>query len=146
MENRSVPPGAVIPFLFYDDVPCAIEWLGRAFGFRERLRTPPDEDGSIHLAQVSAGQGSVMLRTRPAGERGQARLDPPLSLLVRIEDADAHCEHARQFGAKILREPKTAEFGERQYTAVDLGGYQWTFSQTVADVAPEDWGALVKSL
>lgn len=143
MENRSVPPGGVIPFLVYDDVPSAIEWLSGAFGFRERLRTPPDGDGSIHLAQVFAGQGSVMLRTRPAADRGQTNLHPGPGILVRIDDADAHCDQARRFGAKILREPKSAEFGERQYTAADFAGYQWTFSQTVADVAPQDWGAIV---
>ena len=146
MENRSVPPGAVIPFLVYDDVPRAINWLCNAFGFRERLRTPPDEDGSIHLAQLLAGQGSVMLRTRPADRPGQPSPNPAPSILVRIDDVDGHCEHARQLGAKIVREPKTAEFGERQYTAEDPGGYQWTFSQTVADVDPQDWGALVKEL
>ena len=87
-----------------------------------------------------------MLRTRPADNPGQPSTNPAPSILVRIEDVDAHCKHARQFGAKIVREPKTAEFGERQYTVEDPGGYQWTFSQTVADVDPQDWGALVKEL
>ncbi len=31
-------------------------------------------------------------------------------------------------------------FGERQYTAEDLAGHQWTFSETLADMAPEEWG------
>lgn len=139
MENRSVPPGAVIPFLVYEDVPRAIEWLSGAFGFRERLRTPPDADGSIHLAQLNVSGGSVMLRTGAPGHPGQ-------SLLVRIDDVNEHCEHARQFGARIVREPKTAEFGERQYTAEDLAGNEWTFSQTLADVDPHSWGALVKEM
>jgi uncharacterized glyoxalase superfamily protein PhnB len=146
MENRSVPPGGVIPFLVYDDVPQAIEWLSGAFGFRERLRTPPDDDGSIHLAQVFAGDGSVMLRTRAAELRGQPRHDPAPSLLVRVDDVDAHYARARAFGAKIVREPKTAEFGERQYTAEDPGGYQWTFSQTLTDIDPASWGAIIKNL
>jgi predicted enzyme related to lactoylglutathione lyase len=140
MENRSVPPGSVIPFLFYNDVPRAIEWLQGAFGFTERLRTPPDPDGSIHLAQLNVSQGAVMLRTGEAtGERDR----PANSILVRVEDVDSHFERAREFGARIVREPKTAEFGERQYTAEDLAGNQWTFSQSVADVDPGDWGALV---
>lgn len=139
MENRSVPPGSVIPFLVYDDVPRAIDWLTGAFGFRERLRTPPDEDGSVHLAQINVGEGSVMLRTRPA--TGDSRATN--SILVRHEDVDGHCERARRFGARIAREPKSTEFGERQYTAEDLEGNQWTFSQSIADVAPEEWGALV---
>jgi hypothetical protein len=31
-------------------------------------------------------------------------------------------------------------FGELQYTVEDLVGHQWTFSETVADMAPEEWG------
>jgi uncharacterized glyoxalase superfamily protein PhnB len=144
MKNRSVPSGAVIPFLHYDNVPQAIDWLRGAFGFTERLRTPPDPDGSIHLAQLNVSEGSVMLRTRQADDTHEKR--PPCSLLVRIPDVDAHCERSKQFGATIVRPPKTAEFGERQYTAKDLEGNEWTFSQTVADIDPETWGALVKVL
>jgi uncharacterized glyoxalase superfamily protein PhnB len=61
---------------------------------------------------------------------------------VRIEDADAHCAHARASGARILAEPTDHPYGERQYAAEDLGGHCWTFSQTIADVAPEDWGGI----
>jgi uncharacterized glyoxalase superfamily protein PhnB len=137
IRNRSVPPGPVIPFLYYEDVPRAIEWLCGAFGFTERLRTPPEEDGSIHLAQLNAGEGSVMLRTLEPGEAARTQ-----DILVRIEDADAHCQRARAYGARIVGEPHSCEFGERQYSAEDLGGHHWTFSQTIADVDPNEWGAL----
>jgi uncharacterized glyoxalase superfamily protein PhnB len=39
-------------------------------------------------------------------------------------------------------EPTNFEYGERQYTAEDPAGHQWTFSETVADLAPEDWGGI----
>ena len=58
------------------------------------------------------------------------------SVLVRVEDASAHCEHARAHGAKILEEPTDHMYGERQYNAEDPWGHQWTFSQTLADVDP----------
>ena len=61
-------------------------------------------------------------------------------MLVRVEDAHAHCERARAHGARILMEPTDFEYGERQYHAEDLAGHQWTFSETLADVAPEEWG------
>jgi uncharacterized glyoxalase superfamily protein PhnB len=64
--------------------------------------------------------------------------------LVPVDDVDAHCDRARQFGARILSPPRTCEFGERQYSVEDLAGYRWTFSQSVADVNPEDWGAVVR--
>jgi uncharacterized glyoxalase superfamily protein PhnB len=68
------------------------------------------------------------------------------SLLVRVEDADSHYERAREHGAQIVQPPKDYPYGERQYTAVDIGGHSWTFSQTIADVDPQDWGGtLVQS-
>ncbi len=63
-------------------------------------------------------------------------------MLVRVEDARAHCEHARAHGARIDMEPTDYEYGERQYRAEDLAGHVWTFSETLADVAPEEWGGV----
>ena len=31
----------VLPYIFYRDVPAALEWLTRAFGFKEEKRTTP---------------------------------------------------------------------------------------------------------
>ena len=140
MGNRSLPPGAVVPFLVYPDVARAIDWLCGAFGFRELLRTPPEPDGTIHHAQLAAGEGAIVLNGRPGHD---FRAENGLTVLVRVDNVDAHCEHARTFGAKIIRHPRTAEFGERQYTARDVAGYEWTFSQTVADISPLDWGAIL---
>jgi len=49
-------------------------------------------------------------------------------------------EHARGCGARILHPPTNYPYGERQYEVEDVGGHRWTFSQTIADVAPEEWG------
>ena len=59
---------------------------------------------------------------------------------MRVADVDAHCDLARQLGARILNPPTDYPYGERQYTAEDIGGHKWTFSQTLADVDPRDWG------
>jgi uncharacterized glyoxalase superfamily protein PhnB len=39
-------------------------------------------------------------------------------------------------------EPTDFEYGERQYNAEDPAGHQWTFSETLADVIPEEWGGI----
>jgi uncharacterized glyoxalase superfamily protein PhnB len=62
------------------------------------------------------------------------------TVLVRVEDADAHCARAREHGARILMEPTDFEYGERQYAAADPAGHEWTFSQTLDDVDPKTWG------
>jgi uncharacterized glyoxalase superfamily protein PhnB len=61
-------------------------------------------------------------------------------MLVRVEDVHYHHEHARTHGARILRPPADYPYGERQYTAEDFAGHRWSFSQSIADIAPEDWG------
>ena len=64
--------------------------------------------------------------------------------MVRVEDARAHCEHARTNGARILMEPTDFPYGERQYGAEDPAGHRWIFSETLRDVAPEEWGGTTR--
>ena len=133
--NRSIPTATVIPVLIYPDVRQAVDWLGTAFGFVERVRI-----GENHRSQLSVGDGAVIV-----GDVRHDRLPPrpgevTHSVMVRVDSADAHCERARAHGARILSEPADFEYGERQYTAEDPAGHQWTFSETLADVAPEQWG------
>ena len=127
-----MPPSTVIPVLGYEDVGEAIAWLHRTFGFAERWRV-----GS-HRAQLAVGDGAVAL-TETVGAAQTA------DVMVRIDDVDAHHALARSLGAEILREPADYPYGERQYTAVDPGGHHWTFSETIADVAPEEWGGSSRS-
>jgi len=156
ITNLSAPPGPVVPRIFYEDVNEAIAWLCGAFGFTERLRTPPGPDGAIHHAQLAVGEGAVILTGRSRGKEAAAPggAGPDLlhpreflqALQVRVEDVDGHFERAQRFGARILHPPASHSFGERQYTAADLEGHLWTFSQSVADVEPEAWGATVAEI
>jgi uncharacterized glyoxalase superfamily protein PhnB len=128
--NRSVPEATVIPELPYPDVREAAEWLSRAFGFEERLQI------GDHRAQLVYEQEGAVIAVQ-----GDA---PGSTLLVRVEDAEAHHARAASAGAKILSEPEDYPYGERQYSAVDPGGHRWTFSQSIADVDPADWGGTLK--
>jgi len=124
--NRSMPPGVIIPELPYDDVRAAAAWLSQAFGFKERLRI------GNHRCQLSFGEASVV-----AVERKEPGIS---SILVHVDDVDSHHARAKESGARIINPPTDYPFGERQYTAEDIGGHRWTFSQTIADVAPGTWG------
>jgi uncharacterized glyoxalase superfamily protein PhnB len=59
---------------------------------------------------------------------------------VRVADVEAVCERARSHGAVVLREPEDQVYGERECTVADLAGHRWQFTQTLRDVAPEEWG------
>ena len=61
MSSAAKPTRAtVIPCLRYRDAPKAIEWLCSVFGFEKQL-VVPNEDGTIAHAQLSFGNGMVML-------------------------------------------------------------------------------------
>jgi uncharacterized glyoxalase superfamily protein PhnB len=62
------------------------------------------------------------------------------AVMVSVDDVDAHHERARRHGAVILSPPTEYPYGERQYSVEDLAGHRWTFTQAIADLAPEDWG------
>ena len=66
--------------------------------------------------------------------------------MVRVDDVDGHYARATAHGARALREPTTYPYGERQCTVEDPAGHVWTFSQSVADVAPGDWGGVAGTL
>jgi uncharacterized glyoxalase superfamily protein PhnB len=125
--NRSVPPCPVIPVLIYPDPTAAADWLSKAFGFSARLRI------ANHRIQMKASTGCFTIAEGNATPNGSHVIQ------VRIEDAKAHAEHARQSGAIILTEPKDQPYGERQYNAQDIWGHRWDFTETIADVAPEEW-------
>jgi uncharacterized glyoxalase superfamily protein PhnB len=59
---------------------------------------------------------------------------------VRVADVDEAFARARDFGAPVLQEPTTYEYGERSCVLEDLAGHRWELTQTVRDVAPEEWG------
>jgi len=135
--NRSIPSASVMPVLIYPDVREAADWLCEAFGFTERVRI-----GENHRSQLSFGDGAVIVGDVRHDRRPPRPGEVTHSVMVRVDDADVHCEHARVSGARIIEEPRDFEFGERQYTAEDPAGHRWTFSQTLTDVAPEEWGGV----
>jgi uncharacterized glyoxalase superfamily protein PhnB len=141
ISNQSAPHAAVVPVLVYDDAGRAVEWLCRAFGFSERLRA--ERDGIVTHAQLVVGDGAIMLGRRGGEFCPPRRGEVSQYVHVAVTDAEAHCRQARQHGARILKEIADMPFGERQYTAEDLEGHRWTFSQHIADVPPERWGATV---
>jgi uncharacterized glyoxalase superfamily protein PhnB len=126
--NRSVPPCPVSPNLRYPDPGVAADWLGKAFGFTVRLRI------ANHRIQMRAGEGCFTIA------EGNIVPNHAITMQVRVEDARAHCERARQAGAKILTEPTDHMYGERQYDAEDFHGHRWNFTETISDVEPESWG------
>ena len=141
LRNRSVPSATVIPVLIYPDVRAAVSWLTDAFGFLERLQI-----GDAHRSQMTVGDDGAVIIADVRDDRIPPRPgEITHSVLVRVEDARTHCERTRAHGAKILQEPTDHVYGERQYNAEDPWGHRWTFSQTLADTDPGEWGGILRA-
>lgn len=138
LENRSAPLGPVIPELAYPDVSAAVNWLVEVLGFVERVRIGPG-----HRAQLSFGEGSLIVadvdygRVAPTGGDAASQ-----SVMLRVQDVASLCNRVRENGGTIIREPQDFPYGERQCTILDPAGHRWTLTQTLRDVAPEEWGGI----
>jgi uncharacterized glyoxalase superfamily protein PhnB len=137
--NRSVPVDTVLPHVLYQDLPAAIAWLSKAFGFVEHYHYGEPMSG----AQVYLGRAVVMLK-QVWGQASPADLGfGTQSLTIFVEDVEAHYARAKAAGAKILEEPHETVYGEFQYAAEDLDGHHWLFSRHARDLSPADWGAVI---
>lgn len=133
------PDGAprIAPYLLYEDVDAALEFLARAFGFATMLKVPGPDGRTAH-AEARLADGVVMMG-RPGGDfRNPGRSGHRSAMVhVYVDAVDAHCERARAAGARILAEPADQYYGDRRYMAEDPAGHRWAFAQHVRDVAIE---------
>jgi uncharacterized glyoxalase superfamily protein PhnB len=127
--------------VFYQDPAGAIDWLCDAFGFELRLKVEGDGGEIVH-SEITYGEGLVMVGGSGGKEDWQAVMKSPKdlggantqSLCLFVDDVDAHCAHARQRGARVVREPSTSDYGDdywtdRSYGALDPEGHLWWFMQ-----------------
>ncbi len=123
----------IAPYLYYENVAKAIDWLTAAFGLVERFRlaTP---SGFVAHAELVLGNGSILLGNvgpRNAVRPGSVRS----SVYVFVADADEHCRRAEAAGAQIVQRPEDQPFGDRIYLVKDLEGHEWYFAQHLRDVS-----------
>ena len=123
---------AITPYLYYQDVDCALRFLAEAFGFRKygvQMRRPT---GETYHAAMKFGGGVIMMGRPASGYRNPKRLGQATqSLYINVKNVDAHFERARKAGATIIEEPTDTEYGHRRYRATDPEGHEWCFAQDI---------------
>src|SRR2546426_11974822 len=116
----------VIPMIAYEDGVAALEWLARAFGFRERTRMTGN-DGRLAHGEMEIGGGVIMLATpttdyeapkrhREHCEQAHKWSSVPWvidGVLVYVDDIDNHFKRAKDAGATILSELEEGPPGRR---------------------------------
>lgn len=128
---------------YYQDANVAIEWLCTAFGFEVRLKVD-GEGGIVEHSELTFGDAVFMV----GDERRQKDADRPFkspksiggentqSIMLYVDDVDAHYQRAVGAGARVIEPPKTTDYGDdywadRSYGAFDLDGHLWWFCQRV---------------
>ncbi len=132
---------AVVPMIAYENGPEAMDWLARAFGFRERVRMVTSE-GRLSHGEMEAGEGLVMMATPSPHYQGPRRHRESCAaasswsevpyiidgVLVYVDDVSAHFARAETAGATILSPVEQGDGGKR-YRAEDVEGHRWMFVQ-----------------
>ena len=107
--NRTTGSASVVPELVYVDVDQAVDWLCAAFGCTELWRA------GGHRARIAFGNGVLIVADAdPDYGRAAPKRDKPHchSVLVKVDDVDAHHDRARQHGARILGPPRDYPYGD----------------------------------
>jgi uncharacterized glyoxalase superfamily protein PhnB len=136
----------VIPMITYEDGIAALEWLAKAFGFRESARICDPATGRLMHGELEVGGGLIMLasptpdyegpkRHRESCERARKWSSVPWiidGVLVQVDDLDGHFARAKASGASILSEIEDGPPG-RRYRAEDPEGHRWFFLEREHD-------------
>lgn len=126
----------ITPYLLYEDLGRAIDWIHGAFGFTERSRMNGPDGRALH-AEMTLEDGVVMMGQPPSPYESPKRHGHVCQLVyVYVENVDAHWQHAEKQGAKILSKPEDKPYGDRVYSAEDAEGHHWFFAQHIRDVSP----------
>jgi uncharacterized glyoxalase superfamily protein PhnB len=122
----------VWPYLLYEDAEAAIEFLTRAFGFREVDRTIGGA-GGLHAELEVPGGGRVYVGQPPEGFRNPSSVGRTSLVFVLLVGIDAHYERARAAGADVVEELNDIPtIGHRRYGCRDPQGHEWFFAQPIS--------------
>lgn len=135
--NRSAPHARVTPVLTVADVRAAVAWYSEVFGFVEHVRIGEGHRSQLGLPDAPAAE-LVVAEVRP----GRRTPDGSRShqVMLKVDDVATVVDTAVARGARLVDPIHDWEYGERQAAVDDPFGHQWVFNQTLADVAPEEWG------
>lgn len=131
----------VTPHLHYRDPDAARLWLEQAFGLETELLVT-DSEGRMVFARIS---GVGIGPEGADGEKSPASIGGANTQTVSIrmvEDIGVHFARAKAAGARVVREPLQAFYGDLSYVALDLEGHLWSFGQSIPDAGgppPEGW-------
>jgi uncharacterized glyoxalase superfamily protein PhnB len=130
MEQR------VTPYLLYEDGAAAIEFLTKAFGFREEMRTTGNA-GGMHAELAVAPDGGWIYLGQPLDGHNPSVVGKTSLMYVVVDDVDSHYTRAKSAGAQVIEEPSDQANGHRRYGCTDPQGHEWYFAQPLAEAGSD---------
>lgn len=139
---KPIPDGypQLTPYLCIDGAAEAIDFYGKVFGAKERMRMPAP-NGKIGHAELQIGDSVVMLSDEyPEMDiRGPKSIGgTPTTLSLYVDDVDSVVARALEEGAKLLRPVKNEFYGDRSGQIEDPFGHRWSIATHVEDISPEE--------
>ncbi len=129
--------------LTYQDANAAIAWICKAFGFEVRLKVD-GEGGLVEHSELTFGESVLMVSDQRVQQRRERAFASPASIggtctqsvMLYIDDADAHCARAQAAGGTIMYGPTVSDYGEdywvdKSYQVRDPEGHLWWFCERV---------------
>jgi uncharacterized glyoxalase superfamily protein PhnB len=125
-DGRHYP--TVSPYIYYEDLPAALDFLEAAFGCLERMRDV-QPDGTLGHCELECGDSVLMFGSPPGFKNPAHTGQVTVGIYVHVDDVDAHYARAAAAGAQTQGEPVDQPYGVRSYGALDPEGHQWWFAQ-----------------
>lgn len=136
----------VIPGLQYRDAQAAIAWLERVLGFqRKAVYTAPDNETMVQHAELTRGDGMVMLGTvKSEGPHAHIATTPAEAggrvtsgAYIVVPDCAPVWESARTAGAEVVMPLQAMSYGGRSFSVRDPEGYLWSVGEYNPWTLPE---------
>jgi uncharacterized glyoxalase superfamily protein PhnB len=133
MAKKKIDPlnkkyyGAVSAMLTVSDVPAAVSFYQKAFGFSKRAIMKGPDGKPIHAELTLRGTTLMLGPENPDMERRTAKSigASPASLFIYVENVDKVVEKATKLGATSKGPVMDMFWGDRCGTIVDPDGYSW---------------------
>lgn len=131
---QPIPKGyhTLTPAIVSADAAKVIDFLGRAFGAKTRMRYD-GPNGEIFHAELQIGDSVLMLGSTMPGVAPTS-----LKAMLYVKDVDAAFRRAIGAGGSETRPVQDQFYGDRSGTLTDPFGNEWTLATHVEDVSEKE--------
>src|SRR2546422_826698 len=153
MAKKKIDPlnkkqyGAVSAMLTVSDIPAAVSFYQKAFGFTKRGVMNGPDGKPIHAELTLRGTTLMLGPEMPQGSRSAKTLGgTPVTLYLTAENADKVVAKAVKLGATQKGEVMDMFWGDRCGTVVDPEGNTWMIGTHISEPTPQEMNKKMKEM